>query len=120
MTSAMAQRAQGRRADDFSVFCWRAEAPERAAVLSEGHATTSAEIYLPMINKESHLLRQPIRIGDIVGIHSGQVRATCPVDTFIQSGRHAQPPSIAPAKHTRAVEAVRNGQTLIVRTVVAE
>ncbi len=68
---------------------WRAEAPERTTVLTEDHCATPAEVYLLMISKESHLLREPIRVGEIFGIHSGQVRATCPVDTFIQSGRGA-------------------------------
>jgi hypothetical protein len=67
-----------------------------------------------MINKENHLLREPIRVGNIFGIHSGHVKAACPVDTFIQSGRQALSPSIAPADHTWVVEAVRDGQALIV------
>jgi hypothetical protein len=66
-----------------------AEAPERATVLTEHQCATTAKVYLLMINKKRHLLRQPIRIGDIVGIHSGQVRTARPVDTFIQSGGKA-------------------------------
>ena len=63
---------------------------------------------------------KPIRISDIVGVHSGQVRAARTVDTFIQTGGEPPPPSVAPADHARVVKAVRNRQTVIVRTVVAE
>jgi hypothetical protein len=89
-------------------------------VLSENQCSTSAKVYLAMTVKENHLLREPIRIGDILGIHSRKIRTACPVITFIQSGSHTQPPSVAPANHARVVEAVRDGQTLIVGTVVAE
>jgi hypothetical protein len=99
---------------------WRAEEPERATALSEDHCATSAEVYLSMISKENHLRCQPIRISDIFGIHSGQVRATCPVDTLIQSRPEPSLPSIAPADHTRVIEAVRDSQTLIVRPVIAK
>jgi hypothetical protein len=73
-----------------------------------------------VINEERELASQPIRIGNIVGIHSRQVEAARPVDTFIQAGREAAPPPVAPADHTRVVEAAGDRQPVIVRTIVAE
>ncbi len=99
---------------------WGAEAPEWATVLSKDHCATPAKVYLLMIHKKSQLPLQPIRIGDVVGIHSGQARGTCPIDTFVHTGRDTESPSIAPADQTRVMEAVHDGQTLIARAVVAK
>ncbi len=68
------------------MFLGRAEAPQRATVFAEDHGAGTAQVYLGMSPEESQLPCKPIGIGDIVGIHSGQVAAACPVDTLIQAG----------------------------------
>src|ERR1700677_4214031 len=98
----------------------RVEAPERPAVFAEDHGAATAQVYLRMGNQESHLKFQPVRIGNIVGVHSGQVTATRTADTFIQSGRQSSPPSVTPADHARVAETLCDGQTPIIGTVVAE
>src|SRR5271165_5493057 len=102
------------------MFRGRAEAPERAAVFAEDHGSGTAQVYLDMSPKKSQLAREPIGIRDIVGIHAGQVAAARPVDALIQTGREPEPPPVTPADDARVIEAVGDGQTLIVRAVVAE
>jgi hypothetical protein len=92
----------------------RAEAPQRAPVSTEDHGAGAAQVDLGMSSQESHLMRQPVWVGDIVGIHSGQVLAACPIDTFVQTGREPPPLPVSPTDYARVIEAKRNCQALIV------
>jgi hypothetical protein len=91
-----------------------AEAPQRAAVSTKDHGSGAAQVYLGMRSQESQLMRQPVRVSDIIGIHSGQVLAACPIDTFVQTRREPPPLPVTPANDARVIEATRNGQALIV------
>ena len=97
-----------------------AEAPERPPSLAEDQGSGTAQIYLRMVAEESQLSREPIRISDIVGIHSGQIAAPRPIDALVQACGEPEPAPVTPADHSRVIEAARNRQTKIVRAVVAE
>jgi hypothetical protein len=73
-----------------------------------------------VIDEECELARQPVWISNIVGIHSRQVEAARAVDTFIQAGREPAPLPVSPGDNARVVEAARDGQPVIFRTIVAE
>ena len=63
---------------------------------------------------------KPVGIGNVVGVHAGEVEAARAIDAFVQTGREPAPFSIAPADDAGVVKAACDGQALIVRTVVAE
>src|SRR5580658_2737166 len=96
------------------------EAPERPPPFAEDQGAGTAQIYFRMVAEENQLSREPIRISNIVGIHSGQVSAPRAVDALVQACGEPEPPPVTPADDPRVVKAARDRQTKIVRTIVAE
>jgi len=98
----------------------RVETPQRTAVFAKDHGAGTAQIYLRVGFKKSQLPGEPVRIGDIVGIHPGQVSSACAVDTFVEPRGEAPAPAVTPADQARVIEAVRNRQTVVAGTIVAK
>jgi hypothetical protein len=89
-------------------------------MFAEDHRARTAKVYLWVGAKESQLPRQAIGIGDVVGIHSGQVAAARAIDAFVQARSETKAAAVTPADQAWVVEAVRDREALIVGTVVAE
>src|SRR5277367_6439820 len=102
------------------MFQSRAEAPERASLFAEDQGSGTAQIHFRMVAQESQLSCEPIGVSDVVGIHSGQVAAPCPIDALVQACGEPEPPPVTPADYPRVIEAASDRQTKIVRAVVAE
>jgi hypothetical protein len=92
----------------------RAETPQGAAASTKDHGSGAAQVNLGVRFQESQLIHEPVRVGDIVGIHSCQVLAACPIDTFVQARREPPPLPVTPADDARVIEATRNCQALVV------
>src|SRR3984957_9609838 len=102
------------------MFLRGAEAPEGPPASAEDQCSGTAQIYFRMAAEESQLPREPIRVSNVVDVHSGQIATPRPVNALVQACREPEPAPITPANHARVIEAARDRQTKIVRAIVAE
>ena len=94
--------------------------PWATCVVPQNQCTAAANVNILIVEEESYLLRQAMGVGEIRGVHPGQIKAPRPVDALIQTGCEAEPSSVMQADYSRILKAFCDRKTIIVTVIVAQ